>query len=123
MKYEIFLGESGKYVRCHVYQPITSKFAVKYGQATTAFALERGLRNQLIDVRGMPNVDSVQHNYDFAYIELQDFEEHLHSRVAILADPTDRTHDFVEVVSRNAGYNVKVFIDEKSAIEWLEHET
>jgi hypothetical protein len=122
MKYEVSLGESGKYVRCNVYQPITAKFAVEYGQATTAFALERGIHNQLIDVRGMPNVDSVQHNYDFAYKDLQDFEDHHHSRIAVLIDPTDRTHDFIEVVARNAGYDVRLFTEEQRAIDWLERD-
>jgi hypothetical protein len=42
------------------------------------------------------------------------------NRAAILVDPTDRSHDFVEVVSRNAGYNVRVFIEEERAIAWLE---
>lgn len=47
-------------------------------------------------------------------------ELHRDVRAAILVDATDRKHDFVETVSRNAGYNVRVFDDEEAAIAWLD---
>jgi hypothetical protein len=43
------------------------------------------------------------------------------ARVAILVRPDDISHNFVETVSRNAGYNVRVFRERKAAIDWLEN--
>ena len=42
------------------------------------------------------------------------------AHVAILVSPDDRSHDFIETVNRNAGYNVRVFRDADAAISWLE---
>ena len=41
-------------------------------------------------------------------------------RSAILVDSGDHSHDFVETVTQNAGYVVRVFDDEAAAIAWLE---
>jgi hypothetical protein len=42
---------------------------------------------------------------------------------AILVEPADRTHDFVETVMQNAGRNVRVFHDKDAAIAWLNGKT
>jgi hypothetical protein len=122
MKYKISAAASGKYVVCEVLEPVTTEFALEFGKATADESHRLGINRQLYDVRTVRNVSSVYHNYDFAYKDMVNLELEHDNRAAILVDPTDRTHDFVEVVSRNAGYNVKVFIDEKVAIEWLERE-
>lgn len=122
MKYKIHAAPSGKYVVCEVFEPVTTEFALEFGKATVDESHRLGLNRQLYDVRTVRNISSVYHNYDFAYKDMEVLELESDNRAAILVAPTDRTHDFVEVVSRNAGYNVKVFIDEKKAIEWLERD-
>ncbi len=122
MKFEISLAETGKYVRCTVYEPVTTEFALEFGKAAAEASQQRGISRQLYDVRAVRNVSSVYHNYDFAYKDMVNLELEFDNRAAILVDPADRSHDFIEVVSRNAGYNVRVFIDEQKAIEWLEEE-
>ncbi len=122
MKFEISLAESGKYVRCQVFEPVTTEFALEFGKAAAQLSQSHGVSRQLYDVRGVKNISSVHHNYDFAYKDMVNLELDFNNRAAILIDPADRSHDFVEVVSRNAGYNVRVFVDEQKAIEWLEEE-
>ncbi len=120
MKFKISLAESGKYVICEVFEAVDSKFALEFGKAAAEASHEHGVTLQLYDVRRVRNVNSVHHNYDFAYKDMVNLELEFDNRAAILVDPEDRTHDFVEIVSRNAGYNVRVFIEEERAIAWLE---
>lgn len=120
MRFKISLAESGKFVICQVLEPVTTEFALEFGKATANFSHEHGLRRQLYDCRSERNVDSVYHNYDFAYKDMVNLELEHNNRAAILVDFTDRSHDFVEIVSRNAGYNVKVFIDHERAVALLE---
>jgi hypothetical protein len=44
-------------------------------------------------------------------------------RPAILVDPHDNSHDFVDTFTQNAGYGVRVFDDEAAAIVWIEEPT
>lgn len=120
MKYDISLAPSGKYVICRVYEPVTTETALEFGKAAAAASKLHNVCCQLYDVRWVRNVNSVHLNYDFAYHDMQQFELESSNRAAILADPMDHSHDFVEIVSRNAGYNVRIFTDERQAIEWLE---
>jgi hypothetical protein len=120
MSFEVSLADSGKYVICRVCDPITTEFALQFGKAATETSQQYGLARQLYDVRSVRNVDSIYHNYDFAYKDMVNLDLEFDNRAAILVDPADRSHDFVEVVSRNAGYNVRVFVDEQQAIAWLE---
>jgi hypothetical protein len=73
----------------------------------------------LTDVREAPNASSTFENYEFAYKDLKELDARQDARVAILAAPSDRTHDFVEMVVQNAGYSVKIFHDAETAIAWL----
>jgi hypothetical protein len=120
MRFQISLAESGKYVVCKVFEPITTEFALEFGKATADFSHAQRLSRQLYDCRLVRNIDSVYHNYDFAYKDMVNLELEHGNRAAILVDVTDRSHDFVEIVSRNAGYNVRVFADCDQAIAWLE---
>jgi hypothetical protein len=120
MKFKVSLADSGKYAICKVFEPVTTVFALEFGKATVNFSHAHGLNRQLYDCRLVRNIDSVYHNYDFAYKDMVKLELEHDNRAAILVDVTDRSHDFIQIVSRNAGYNVKVFVDEDKAIAWLE---
>lgn len=120
MKFKVSLADSGKFAICKVLEPVTTDFAIEFGKATADFSREHEVNRQLYDCRNVRNIDSVYHNYDFAYKDMEQLELDPSNRVAILVDPTDRSHDFVQITMRNAGYSVKIFIDEAQAIAWLE---
>jgi hypothetical protein len=120
LRFKISLAESGRYVICEVFEAVTSEFALEFGKAAVEASHDHGVTRQLYDVRCVRNTNSVFHNYDFAYKDMVNLELEHDNRAAILVDPTDRSHDFVEIVSRNAGYKVRVFIEEERAIAWLE---
>lgn len=120
MRFAVALAESGKYVICEVFEPVTTEFALEFGKAAVDESHKHGVSRQLYDVRRVRNVNSVTLNYDFAYRDMVNLQLENDNRAAILVDPADRSHDFVEIVSRNAGYNVRVFVDENQAKAWLE---
>lgn len=120
MKFEIALSRSRKHVVCTVLEPVTTEFAFEFARAAVDFSRQHGLKRQLYDCRRVRNVDSIYRNYDFAYKDMVNLELAPDNRAAILVAVTDRSHDFVEIVARNAQYNVKIFVDEEDAIAWLE---
>ncbi len=80
------------------------------------------IKRLLTDVRGAPNISSVYQNYEYAYKDMIDLKLQRDVRSAILVDDADTTHDFLETVVRNAGYNLQVFRSESAAIAWLNEE-
>ncbi len=99
---------------------MTSELGRRCGAAAVALGSVHGISSYLFDLRRAPNIQSVLPNYEFAYKELKGFGFPRGSRSALLTAPRDRSHDFLETVFKNAGYNVRLFTNEASAIEWLE---
>jgi hypothetical protein len=62
------------------------------------------------------NALSALQNYDFAYKYMAETSLQRGTCSAILVGSADRTHDFVGAVTRNPGYNVRIFHDEEAAI-------
>jgi hypothetical protein len=120
MRYELDIPDLGTYVRVIITGNITREFAGRYSVAAKELAEEHGLKRFLFDLRHARNVESTIQNYQYAYADMPKFELDRLSRAAIIRDPEDHSHDFVELVSRNAGYNVRFFTSEEEAIAWLE---
>ena len=119
MKPEIYIAEDGKYIVCRVKQNIEVQLAKEFSKQVDKLSREHGIKKFLFDVRGAPNVESASKNYSFAYDDMADMGLQKDALSAVLADPEDRSHDFIETVARNAGYNVRLFSNEQEAIAWL----
>ena len=120
MSYEIRTSENGRYIICRVTQSITVELAREFTIALDQLSRSQRIKRFLVDVRGAPNVASVFQNFDFANKDMADLDLQRDVRSAILVGANDRSHDFVETVTQNAGYGVRVFDDEAAAIAWLE---
>ena len=119
MSYQITVSEDRAYVRVSVHGPVTIPMARKYTEESAALGARLGIRSFLFDVRGAPNVETPLPIYRFAYEELPAFPLDPGASSAILASPGDESHDFVEVSLKNAGFDVRLFRDEESAVGWL----
>ena len=119
MPYTIALSADGKYIICRVSGEVTVEIAREFRDAFVRMSHTHKVRRFLTDARGAPNRSSVFENYSYAYADLKEIEFPRDSRSAILVNPTDHSHDFVETVARNAGYNVRIFHDEANAVAWL----
>ncbi|MCZ7557209.1 MAG: STAS/SEC14 domain-containing protein [Bacteroidia bacterium] len=120
MHYHMDIPDHGTYVRVIVTGNITREFAGRYSVASKALADQHGLKRFLFDLRGARNVESTIQNYQYAYTDMPRFELDRLSRAAIIRDVDDHSHDFIELVARNAGYNVRIFVSEDTAIAWLQ---
>jgi hypothetical protein len=93
---------------------------MEIGVQLTIRGKELNILRYLYDLRNAPNIESVTSNYEFAYKEMPKSPLDANATVALLADPEDRSHDFVETVMRNAGFNVRLFSEKEEAVAWLE---
>lgn len=122
MGHEISIAGNGVYLICRVTEPITMEVARAFTTALDAASRAHGIKRFLVDVRVAPNVASVLQNYRFANIDMSEMALQRDVRSATLVAPDDHSHDFVETVSRNAGYGARPFRDEAAAITWFEED-
>jgi hypothetical protein len=120
MDYEVSVSKNEKFVIIDAKAPMTVDLSRRCGIDAHELARKKEIKRFLFDLRGAPNIETVLHNYEFAY---QDMQEHGFSRSirsALLTDPGDSSHDFMETLLLNAGYPVKKFSSEEDAVSWLE---
>ena len=121
MSYKISIPKSNKYILCRVTQPVTAELSRKFMVDVDRLSKERNIKSYLVDVRDYPNIEKPLKTYEYTYEEMDELNLDRTARAAILVSPDDTSHNFVETVSRNAGYNVRVFRERKAAINWLEN--
>jgi SpoIIAA-like len=119
MSYTVAPSENGVYLVCRVNGEITAEIARAFTEELDRQSRALNIKRFLNDVRNASNVLSTFENYNFAYHEMAQMKLQRDVRSAILVRPEDTSHDFVETVTQNAGYNVRVFRDEAAAIAWL----
>jgi hypothetical protein len=116
------VSPDGKYIIQKVVGDINSGLALKYNHESHALGRKLGIRRYLVDLTESRNTESVLGNYEFAYDKMPASGVDLDAIVALLVDPNDHSHDFVETVSRNAGLNVSLFRYRDAAIQHLVNE-
>jgi hypothetical protein len=120
MKYEISMSGSRRYIKVRVDEVINAELEREFSYKTIQEAKKHNIKNFLVDVRNVSNVAGNLENYVFAYKNMRQFGLEKDSKIAVLVNPDDKSHDFIETVFRNAGYSCVIFTDEKTAIDWLE---
>ena len=119
MNYKTFLSQNGDYVICEVTGLIAQENSREFTEASNRLLSAANVKRLLTDVRNATNALSVSQNYKYAYKDMGDLNLQRDIRSAILTNEGDRSHDFIETVAQNAGYNVRIFSDEQTAIAWL----
>lgn len=122
MSYTISTSDNRKFLRVHVEGDFSTAGAREWSAELREAGRTQGIRRFLIDARSSRNISTVLENYQYAYTNSHELALEKNVRVAILTSPDDRSHDVVETLMRNAGYNVRVFSDESAAIAWLEND-
>lgn len=119
MLYELEVRAREGYVRVTVNSDITRPIAADMAQNVTRELHRRNLFAALIDLRSSKNIDQVSNKFQFAHEDAPALELDKNHRIALLTAPEDDSHDFVELVMRNVGYNLHLFKDEEEALNWL----
>lgn len=117
--YAITLPEEGDYVLVKVTGLISREFAVRFVDESRRVGAASGMYRYLFDVRDARNVETALGNYQYAHEDMARLELDRRARLAILAAVEDPSHDFVETVMSNVGYNVRLFRDKEQAVAWL----
>lgn len=122
MEYEIsrVAGEPFLLVTLHV--DVTRALVLEFAQAASAEAGKLGLPGVLVDVRQSRSAEAVFGQYTLAR-DLLNADVDPRLRVASVVSPEDHSHDFVETVTRNRGFNVRLFTDMEAAKAWLREDT
>lgn len=123
MTKEIKVSDNGKYIIVRVNEDMTRTLAESLGLEAMHLGIKKNLSKFLYDLRNSRNKETINANYIFAKQDLKRLDPNPANKIALLTSPNDKSHDFIETVLRNAGYNVKLFIVEEEAIIWLEEET
>jgi hypothetical protein len=119
MDFELCLAPQGDHAIMTNYADVTHPSAVERQRAMQAFSDEHKVTRFLIDTRGKQFVGGPIELYTFVRRTLPDEGYNRHWRVALVTSPDDHSHDFLETVSQNAGYQVMVFKSFTTAQEWL----
>ena len=124
MSSTINLSEDGTYIFVKVHGEINRQLAMQQNLEAHALGAKLNIHLYLVDLLESQNTDSVVQNYNFAYQDMK-MEPGIDrfARVAMIVRPDDHSHDFVEVVLRNAGQNVRIFTDRAAAMDYLFNRT
>ena len=121
MSYTITPAKDGDYILVEVHGPVTHEIGIKWTLEAHALGKKLGIRKHLVDVTDAVNEDSTVDQYRFANSGLTEHESFdRYSRIAVLVDPQDHSHDFIETVCRNVGLNFRLFRSRNEAMAFLE---
>ncbi|MGD8911005.1 MAG: hypothetical protein PVF13_07355 [Chromatiales bacterium] len=120
MKYTISAAKDGDYILIVVQEVINRQIGIKVIQDSHALGDQLGIDKFLMDLTDAVNEDSTIDQYAFAHTDIPRTDGlNYFAKVAVLVDPADHSHDFIETVLRNAGFNVLLFHDRKEAMTFL----
>jgi len=117
---EIKTSQDGKYIIETITGNLDGKLALENNLKAHALGQELGVNRYLVDVTDSRNVDSAPAAYSFAHFRMKNNPGiDQTARVATLVKPGDRSHNFIEIISRNSGLDVTIFTDRHKAINHL----
>ena len=119
MQYMIDLSEEKSYIILKYFGDITSQVALVATEESHALGGKYGIRHYLVDATEAKNFENPFKNYNFAYQDLERANIDRSACVALLTSPEDTSHDFIETLMVNAGYDVKMFKNRENAIQYL----
>ena len=119
MHYSIEILKEQKMIQLTVHGELTKDNALLMNQEAHQVGRENGISKYLVDVTDARNVESVANNYQLAYKDMKHETYDRHAKVAFLVHPEDHSHDFVEMVFFNSGFNVKLFKEKDHALSFL----
>jgi len=121
MKFEISISEGKTYLNIRVKEAVTPVLLKEFVEKTANNSNKNGIDTFLFDLRQAPNQTSPIVHYDFVYDKFRKLGFKPGSKHALLTSLENKDdYHFVETILLNAGYQSKIFTDEKDAIEWVE---
>jgi len=121
MQFTIEPGESGLYIVTTVQGKVTRETAVQFITAGFDAGNRLGIGCHLVDLTRARNADQVVGMVHLQRDDVPDLESRYSNVcVALLVDPTDRSHDFYVAFAQSMGTRIDLFWDRRKAIAYLE---
>jgi len=121
MKFEISLSKRKTYLNIRVKEAVTPELLNEFIEKTANNSNKNGINTFLYDLRQAPNQTPPIVHYNLVYEKFRELGFKPGSKHALLASLENRDdYSFVETILLNAGYQGKIFTDEKDAREWVE---
>jgi len=118
MDYLIGISDDKSFVIVNLKRNVSSMYVLIFTKETVRLAKKFGINSFLFDIRSIDNTWGTLEKYIFAK-ELEKFGRKRHDKVALLVESTNKTHAFIETVTRNQGFNTRIFTHYNNAITWL----
>ena len=119
MDYNVSVSDNGTFILVKVNKPMTIELARRAGVDATELGERHNIKKYLFDLRDAPNIEMGVPNFIFANEEMDNFGFPKNARSALLTDPSDTSHDFMEIAQQNAGFDTRLFTNENQAVAWL----
>ena len=119
MDYVITTDPERSIIFVRVLRTINDEVALAFMTDAIRRSHQEECKLHIVDVRGVTNSMSTTTQYDLAYNDAHRLDLPLGSRIGLVTDSDDNSHDFIETLFRNAGYRCQVFHSDQEAIQWL----
>ena len=119
MDYELSVSEDRRYLNLRLYVPMSNKLSRIIAHAMADLSKQTDIERFFFDLRGAVCEEDMLSIYTMAYEDLEKIGPSRSHMSAFLTDLDDNSHDFMETLLRNAGFNVKQFKDRETALTWL----
>ena len=121
MAYSLKIEEDNSFITLTVTGELTNEIVMEQNAALSKLANENGIDKVFVDVTKARFVGSILDQYDYGnnYMTTSNDVSRLF-RLVLLVSVDDHSHDFIETISRNNGFDLTIFHDRKKAIEHLQ---
>lgn len=120
MKYTISPSDDGTYIILKFTGEISRHTSMEHILEAHAMGKKLGTNGFLLDLTEATNIDSTTDQYEFVHRDMLKSEDvDTYARVAVLVHPEDNSHDFIETVFRNVGFNLRLFQNRAEALKFL----
>ena len=117
-EYIIKYSEDKSCIIVDVKKDISAQTTLDITRETANIGDKEGIHCFIFDLRAVSNTWQIWENYQFAQ-QLDKYGRRREDKVALIIEPKNRSHYFVETVTVNQGYNTKLFSDYDSALAWF----
>ena len=107
------------------YMKVALDASVRRGEGISFFsrlnatAHEEGLRHIMVDARGLGCTNSPGTQFQFANTHMRKINFDRRLKLGVWIEKVDPEYEFFELTFSNAGYQFKVFTEEKDLLNWF----
>jgi hypothetical protein len=119
MQYKLSVSDDRRYINIRLYVPMSNELSRTIAHELADLSKQTGIERFFFDLRGVVCEEDVLSSYTMAYEDLEKIGPSRSHMSVFLTDIDDKSHDFMETLYRNAGFNIKQFKDKDTALAWL----